>query len=157
MWQYNYTIPSNELYHSRSYKYIRKEPNGKGGYRYYYKIKTGKHSSVIAEKVDGDNNSEYGTYVHRGNGNKEVYIKRRSKTLFGSSKSTTKMKDGSKLTIESDSLTKQAVHDTGNVINKGKTKAEALFKKLKKKVVSSKTVSTGKKKLQSILSKYKLW
>lgn len=33
MWQYNHTIQSNELQHGK-YKYIRKEPDGKGGYRY---------------------------------------------------------------------------------------------------------------------------
>ena len=132
MWQYNHTIQSNELYHGK-YKYIRKETDGKGGYRYYYKIKTGKYSGVMDEKVDGGNNSRYGTYVHNPNGNKEVYIKRRNKNLFGSGKSITKMKDGSTLIVDSDSLTKQAVYDTGRAIKKGAKKVESLLKKLKKK------------------------
>lgn len=29
-------VKPDELYHARSHKYIRKEPNGKGGWRYYY-------------------------------------------------------------------------------------------------------------------------
>ena len=136
MWQYNYTIQSNDLYHGK-YKYLRKEPDGKGGYRYIYRIETGKNRGVIAEKVSGGNDSQYGEYVRRRGREKEVYIKRRNKSLFGSSKFKYKTDNNmgvSTVHTESDSLTKQAVYDTGRAIKKGAKKVQSLLKKMKKKL-----------------------
>ena len=45
-----YYITSNSLAHARNFKYIKREPDGKGGWRYYYDVK--KHGADIRKRVE---------------------------------------------------------------------------------------------------------
>ena len=132
----NYTIINGRLLNAdelaHGYKYIKKEPDGKGGYRYYYKIGDRK-SSAMYEKTEtyGNKDSVYGVYKHnaRGPGSGATVIKRRSNTLFGS-KYTLDTKTG-KIEYDNDGIIEQAVND-------GKKAVKRLFSNLNKKLKKKK-------------------
>lgn len=45
-----YYITSNSLAHARNFKYIKREPDGKGGWKYYYDIKS--HGANIKRNIE---------------------------------------------------------------------------------------------------------
>ena len=133
---------ADDIIHAK-HKYITKEPDGKGGWRYYYYKRTKGDKGMtgdgaLYEKTKGKPGSKYGTYKHTQgsygtNDSKGNYVRVPEKTFidkvektdkFFSSKTTKTTSDGKKVT------TTYKVGELERAIDKGKN---WIKKKLKKK------------------------
>lgn len=160
----------NELYHSDIYlgkdysdgikhwKYVSKEKvNGK--WRYYYKHKEGSHGTAIYEKIEGDPNSKYGTYVHNGPGGEKVGVVGKGTKLFtktwksiSNNKNITykqigKIEQGADATKTAISkISNNTINSVKNAISEGKSFLNNLWNKIYNKKASATTRITGIKK-----------
>lgn len=150
----------NELYHSDSYlgetyndglyhyKYVyKKRINGK--WRYFYK-----NDNAVYEKVKGNPNSKYGTYLHMGPNSTRVGHVVKSNKLFSKTTTSTMKPPGKDRAGATDVITttrevgkieqgvdavkkalgkfgKQTIKTTNKAVNKGKKTLSRLWKKLK--------------------------
>ena len=137
----NYKVTRSENYQAderskdedlQHFKYVdKKKVNGK--WRYYYWHKTGKNTSAMYEKTDGNPNSEYGTYVHKKpgpfNNGTDTVIKSKEDRLF--SKKVTVKKGDNSLTYDMDGYIEQAAKKTiksvQSSVNKGLNYLRKLF------------------------------
>ena len=137
---------SDELEHG-NFKYYKKEPDGKGGWKYYY-YKTDKTSSgkvtKFYKKTSGNPDSRYGTYQHGSNGKTEtVEVKKSDKWLTSSTKR-----------IDPNTGDSHEVREEGKLDRAlDKDIAKAGVKKLKKKTVKAikSKAGKGKKRIAKLL------
>lgn len=127
----------------KHYKYVRKEPNGKGGYKYYYKElnldgtprewytknKKGYYGTYKSYNGTEYEQDKHGNYKPIGHDTKTIHIKKSNK-LFSSSK-TKKYANNS---YGHEYVTTKNVGLIEQNVRKGKNKVDKLLKKFGKKL-----------------------
>ena len=142
-------LSEDELLHGK-FKYIKKEPDGKGGWKYYYGTEG---SMQLYRKTSGDPKSQYGTYVTNNPGfgpdgfaskGKRTIEVRKSNKWLGSTKESIDPNSGDVHEIREEGKLDRALD---------KDKAKAAISKHAKKTMRSieKKTNKGKKWLSKKL------
>lgn len=127
------------------FKYIRKEPDGKGGWRYYYLKKEGHNSSAVYEKIKGSPNSKYGSYQHKNvfSGNKKVVNVYKINKFRSIKRYAGKTRDGTEVEVHGVGLLEQGSDYFKKSARKGRKKIKKIIKKTKK--ATNKQINNAKK------------